>query len=526
MSFVVRHGRDEGPVDMYAELKFYLTLFMRRLPLFVVVTGAFGALGVVAALMSPDVYRAEAVLAQERPQISGNLLESGNQPSTSEQLDLIEQRLLTRANLIEVANLHNVFENRSEMTPDQVVAAMRTATSFFRSAGSDRAVVIDIAFEARDPQIAADVVGTYVTRILEENVRQRTSRAEDTLAFFQQEVQRLSLELDQRSAAILDFQNANIEALPDTLNYRLSQQSAIQERIGQLNREIASLEDQRTRLTQLFEATGRLTATIDQRSPEELELRAARIELEQARRVYAPGNPRVIALEQRVAVLEAAQQGRPVTPGEELPLTGDGALFGLQLSEIESRVSFNRDEVARLQASLANLEASIDRTPTNTVQLQSLEREYANTQSLYNAAVNSLAAARTGERIEVLSKGERISVLSQATPPDRPVRPNRNKIAAMGVAAGIGLSLGLIFLLETLNRSIRRPSELTSKLGIVPLVTVPYLPSRRETFVRRMRLGAALAVVFLGIPASLYVVHEQFMPLDTVVDRVVGRLGL
>jgi hypothetical protein len=145
---------------------------------------------------------------------------------------------------------------------------------------------------------------------------------------------------------------------------------------------------------------------------------------------------------------------------------------------------------------------------------------------LYNAAVNSLAAARTGERIEVLSKGERISILSQATPPDQPIRPNRKKIAAMGVAAGIGLSLALIVLLETLNRSIRRPSELTSKLGIVPLVTIPYLPSRRETMMRRMRLATAFAIVFMGVPASLYVVHSQFMPLDLVVDRVVGRLGL
>ncbi len=513
---------------MYAELKFYFTLFLRRLPLFVIVTGVFTAFGVVSAVMSPNVYRATAILAQERPQISGNLLAAGTQPSTSEQLDLIVQRLQTRANLLEIATQHNVFENRSEMSPDEVVSAMRSAMSVNRSSGSDRStIVINVAFEARDPKVAADVVGTFVTQILEDNVRQRTSRAEDTLAFFQQEVDRLSLELDQRSAAILEFQNANIDALPDSLTYRLGQQTNIQERIGQLNREIASLEDQRSRLTQLFEATGRLTATLDARSPEQQQLRAARIELEQARRIYAAGNPRVVALEQRVAVLESAQQTEPQGPGGDgAPLTGDAALFGLQLSEIESRVSFNREEVARLQAALASIEASIDRTPANTVQLQSLEREYANTQSLYNAAVTSLAAARTGERIEVLSKGERISVLSQATPPNNPIRPDRKKIAALGVAAGIAVSGGIIFLLEFLNRSIRRPSELTSKLGIVPFVTVPYLPSRRETILRRLRLGAAMSVVFLGLPASLYVVHDRVMPLDTVVDRVVGRLGL
>jgi uncharacterized protein involved in exopolysaccharide biosynthesis len=510
---------------MYAEIKFYLTLFMRRLPLFIVVTGVFTALGVTYAILSPNVYQAEATLVQERPQIANTEVTTTGQPSTSEQLGLIEERMLARANLLEIAERHNVFENRAEMTPDQVVSAMRAATSFSRSGGRNEAIVVTVAFEARSPKIAADVVGTYVTGILEENVRQRTGRAEDTLVFFQQEVDRLSLELDQRSAAILEFQNANLDALPDTLNYRLGQQASLQERISQLNREISALEDQRDRLNEIFEATGRLTESTAQRSPEELELSAARIELEQARRVFAPTNPRLIALEQRVAVLEASLDAR-TTPSEGAPQSNEAALFGLQMTEIDSRIAFNRDEIARLQASLADLQETIDRTPTNTVQLSALEREYANTQSLYNAAVANLASARTSERIETLSKGERITVLSQATPPDRPIRPNRKLIAAAGMAAGLGLSVGLFVLLEMLNRSIRRPSDLTKKLGIVPLVTVPYMPTRRETILRRARLAAAVAIVFMAIPAGLYTFHEQVMPLDRALGGVVGRLGL
>ncbi|MCU0906176.1 MAG: lipopolysaccharide biosynthesis [Rhodobacteraceae bacterium] len=510
---------------MNAEIKFYLTLFMRRLPLFIVVTGFFTAMGVSYAILTPNVWRAEATLVQERPQIANNLVGASGQPSTSEQLDLIEQRQMTRANLLQIAERHQVFENRAAMTPDQVVAIMRASTQFSRSAGSGQSIVLTVAFEGRTPQIAADVVGTFVSGILEENVRQRTGRAEDTLVFFQQEVDRLSLELDQRSAAILDFQNSNIDALPETLNYRLDQQASLQERIGQLNREIASLEDQRTRFTEIFEATGRLTGALQQRTPEEMELSAARIELEQARRVFAPGNPRLAALEQRVAVLEASIASNTV-PEEGAAASSEATLFGLQMAEIDSRIAFNRDEIARLQASLATLQETIDRTPANTVQFQALQRDYANTQALYNAAVVNLSTARTSERIETLAKGERITVLSQATPPNNPVRPNRKLIAATGVAGGLAVSFGLIALLELLNRSIRRPSDLTRKLGIVPLVSVPYLPNRRETLMRRTRLAAAVLVVFIGIPAGLYTFHEQVMPLDIALIEVVGRLGL
>jgi hypothetical protein len=94
------------------------------------------------------------------------------------------------------------------------------------------------------------------------------------------------------------------------------------------------------------------------------------------------------------------------------------------------------------------------------------------------------------------------------------------------MAAGLGMALGMIVLLEMFNRSIRRPSEMTKKLGIVPLVTVPYLPNRRETFLRRARLAGAVLVVFLGVPAGLYAFHEQVMPLDRALGGVVSRLGL
>ena len=64
----------------------------------------------------------------------------------------------------------------------------------------------------------------------------------------------------------------------------------------------------------------------------------------------------------------------------------------------------------------------------------------------YNAAVDSLATASVGERLEVMSKGERFSLIEPAVAPSAPDEPNRLLIASAGLAGGIGAGLGFILI--------------------------------------------------------------------------------
>ena len=81
-------------------------------------------------------------------------------------------------------------------------------------------------------------------------------------------------------------------------------------------------------------------------------------------------------------------------------------------------------------------------------------------------------------------------------------------------------------LAELLNRTIRRPVDLTRALGIQPLATIPYIES---SSVRRRRLALRTMLVIailISVPVALWVVHVQVMPLDLFFDKVLGRIGL
>jgi uncharacterized protein involved in exopolysaccharide biosynthesis len=510
---------------MKSELRFYASILLKRLPIIIVLTGLATAVATYVALTLPATFRAEALLLVESPQIPDELAASTVGNNAPEQLDIIQQRLLTRENLLDISNDLQVFPNRAEMVPDEVVDQMRGATSFRAVFGRDRATTLTIAFNSANPQTAAAVVNEYVTRALDENVRLRTGLAGQTLDFFEQEVARLGEDLSRQSARILEFKNQNLGALPEGMDYRLNRQSMLMERRAQLERERSNLQDTRNRFRQVFDATGQLPgAAQNALSPDQQELVAARRELEAARAVYSDANPRLRVLIARVEQLEREVAGSSGAVSESSDPAR--ALFDLQLSEIDAREAFLSEQIELITVELAQIEDSIARTPANSITLQALERDYENISARYNAASQRLATAAVGQRIELTAKGQRITVLRQAVVPREPTSPNRPMIVAAGIAAGLGAAGALVVLLELLNRTVRRPADLTRALQITPLGTLPYIATSSETVRRRGVLFGLLAIIAVGIPAGLYVLHVEYMPLDLLADRAMSRIGL
>ena len=124
------------------------------------------------------------------------------------------------------------------------------------------------------------------------------------------------------------------------------------------------------------------------------------------------------------------------------------------------------------------------------------------------------------------ASGGRIEVIEQPVVPSEPVSPNRPVIAGAGVFIGFLIGTAVVVVLEMLNRAIRRPLDLTRGLGISPLVTIPYIRTRREIFMTRLK-AVAIPVVVTGVAAAcLFAVDQFVMPLDLVLDKISDRLAL
>ena len=149
--------------------------------------------------------------------------------------------------------------------------------------------------------------------------------------------------------------------------------------------------------------------------------------------------------------------------------------------------------------------------------LADLQRELGNLQTQYDNAVAALGQAQVSEKIEVLSKGQRFTLIDAPVERNTPVSPPRMLIASAGVVGGLGAAIGFIVLWEMLNRSIRRPVELTQGLGIQPIATIPYIRTVGEQRRKRTLILAILALIVIGIPLALFAIDTYYMPLDELI---------
>ena len=505
---------------MNSELKFYFLLLKRRLPIMLAFIVVFCAIGVFMAMTLPPKYRANARLLVESPQISSEMAITTVQTSADKQLQIIEQRLMTRANMIDIANKFGVFENGSQMQPDEVFEAMADRVDISVSSGNrQRATIMTISFEDGDPRVAANIVNELVTLVESESASIRQTEAGETAEFFEGEVERLSEELTRKSAEIVAFKEANKDALPEEQEYRLNRQSQLLERLSLYQRDLVSQNEQRNRLLAVGTASG-TTVTL---TPDQQRLADLRNELNRLLSIYSETNPRVKIVRSQIAQLQAS-----MAPGGEGSANIDPmqTMLELQIADIEGRIEFLTSSIASTEAELAELQVAIEKTPENAIRLEALTRDYDNVQSQYNQAVSSLATAKVGESIEIQGRGERVSVIERAIAPNVPSGPNRKLVAGGGVFLGFSVASFFFVVAELLNRTIRRPVDLTRALGIQPLATIPFIESRAQTNRKRIMSFIALTAIIVGVPLMLWALHTFYMPLDLLVANALGLLGL
>lgn len=484
-------------------------------------------LAVAVAFLLPATYTSTARIIVESQQVPDSLAQSTVAQSTDERIQLIRQRLLTRDNLLGIASDVGLFADRPSMSPSDIVDEMRRATRIEgitrRSGRASFVSGVEIGFRARNPQAAARVVNEFVSRMLAQNVEQRTARATGTLTFFNQEVSRLASDLDQQAQRITDFKNSNQDALPDSLSSRQSELTMMRDRLFTRSTQRAGLAERRIAIVRAIEEGTTDFLAQGRQTPEMQELNRLRSSLIVQRAILSDSHPTVRLLNARIAALENSV-ALPQT------MTDDGApgasVLEQQVAIIDREIALIDERNAADEARIAELEASIRRTPSVEMQLAGLERQYSNLQVQYREAVLKRAQAEMGERLEANQQAERFEVIEQAIPAQKPVSPNRPLIVAGGVAGSLGLGVGLMLLMEMLNRAIYSVRDMERRLDLRPIVTIPYIRSSRERAVRVWRLRAILAAVAIGLPLALFVIDRFYLPLPLILDRFAETTGL
>jgi polysaccharide biosynthesis transport protein len=531
-------------LDQGLDLRFYMGVLRRRLLVMLLAFAALAGAAFAVALLLPPVFQSQARIIVESQQIPADLVRSTVTGLADERLQVIEQRITTRDVLLGLVERFKLFADE-RLTPTELVEEMRSRIAIERfelgsvgrrSRPDALTIGFTVGFEDRSPQIAARVANELVTLILAEDVKSRTSRASETTRFLEREADRRRKELVIIEAQISASKLANDSALPEKLPFLMTQLERAKNELATLERDIYATHEQQ-RLLELelnVRRAGSYGGTSVAGNAARQQLEALNMELARKRSVYTESHPDIQALRRQIASLE--KQGSPDMAGEPEGSIEPAAasfspdietrLLDEKINSLKARrtnLQGKRDEVAEVIAGLNEL---IIRVPEVQVQLGNLERRHENMRSRLEELSAKLDDAKLGERLELDKQAERFEVLEQPITPTEPVRPNRPLILFGGLGMAAAAALGIAFLLEMLNRTVRSAGDIARVLGQPPLAAIPYITTGGE--LRRGRWRVVL-IVLLGlatIAAALLAIHVTYLPLDEFAFRVLRRFGI
>jgi polysaccharide chain length determinant protein (PEP-CTERM system associated) len=398
-----------------------------------------------------------------------------------------------------------------------------------------------ISFAGKDPDKITKAVNILAEYFINESIKLMREEVYAASKFLQEELKSKSENLIKVENALKEYRTSFMGGLPEQLNSNLGMLLGLR---NQMNTKQESLRDENVRKIQLESQMSDIRRELESYAsgeaevPEEIakkepdsviRLRLLKDEYAKITGRYTEKHPDVIKVKKRIAEAEAeveaeakrAENEKSAEPQPETPKKkkkkGEADLIiakfketkehqlkdmAIQYDEALRTIKGLEEDIAAISVQIKEYEKRIEDTPKREQELLTLSRDYENIKDSYNKLLTRKLDADIAVSMEMKSKGKKFRVLDSAQVPKKPVSPDIKKLLAMCLAGGLGLGGGLIFLLDFLDTSLRRPEDIETLLGVAVLATIPNVYYRRMDKLKQ-KIELVLTFIFLSIGFSL-----------------------
>jgi succinoglycan biosynthesis transport protein ExoP len=365
----------QGEMSLHA----WVILMRRRRYWFL---GGLALILLVSALLAfflPPVYRSQSTILIEQQEIPQDIVRSAVTSFADQRVQMISQRVMTRANLLEIIHKFGLYPDLQKKKPDEsLVKRMRDDMKLDmisadvidpRSGRPTQATIaFALSYEYRSPDVAQKVTNELTTLYLNENVKNRTQLASGATDFLSEEADKLSKQTEQLEARLAAFKKQNSGKLPELTTMNLQMMDSTERELLNTQEQMRALEDRRILLEgQLAQSTPNeiLYDENGQRVPGPAErLKTLRARLISLSALYGDAHPDVVRVRKEIAAL-SKQLGQGETA--ETRTDDQDTLVSLQMELAMAREKYSPDhpDVKRLERLIAAQTAASPSAPSN-----------------------------------------------------------------------------------------------------------------------------------------------------------------
>ncbi len=345
--------------------------------------------------------------------------------------------------------------------------------------------LVQVNFEAGDPKLAANCVNTLADAFIDQNIEMKFEATEQATKFISDQIASLQTEIETKERRLQEYESkANIVALSDN-------ETTIIEKLGEINRALTAAQIDRLRKEAIYNELRNMgpdyiPEAINNPLIQRLREEYVRLKRDVARleELFQPEYPE---LQRRKVELESARS-QLAEETQNLVRSANSDFQTALNNERNLEKAFNEQRDAAFQLN------------SDAILYSGLKIEIANSKELLDSLMRRESETGVSARLKGL-RTSNIRVVDRARPPVSASSPNKRRNLILALLLGLGGGVGLAFLFDFLDNSVKTSEDVEKYSGLPTLGIVPSF--RLDAGVRGRLLGGRGKALSRGVAGHL-----------------------
>ncbi len=448
-------GEAGDDVDVMAYVRLLLTHWKMVVAVALVVTLA----GAAWAWTRPKRYRTSAKIVFEA---SPRLVKS----DVSVGLDWwkMERYVLAQIEVLRTERLALRVVERLGLAPTSDPAAEEAAANRLLGAIDVSRIkdtdILIISMTGSDAERISEWLNVYIQEYIAANIDDSLERTRQVYSVIQSKLEPLREQVEQSEERLTKFRERK-----DSLLFADEDKNVITEQVNTLTTEYAKAKADRIQLETKIAALRQLRAEkiAETSFPEVLndptiqslqqQKNAVEVDLNDKLRTYKEGHPVIKELRSRLNGIDARIAAQIKTI----------------LTSLEADYEIKKLREQSLYANIQQLKNQSIDLSKQTMEFEKLRRDYDQNKSFLEEMMSR------SKEVDISSSADlnNVRVIDPARPPKAPYTPNLRRSISMSLALGLFLGVGMVFLLDYVDQSLRTPEDVERCTGLDVLAIFP-----------------------------------------------------
>jgi polysaccharide chain length determinant protein (PEP-CTERM system associated) len=470
----------------------YIAMLRRRWVLIAIFAVIGPPLGYGVSKLLPPKYTSKTLVLVQPPTVSTKFVEPIETSGATQRLASMKEQILSRTRLEPILRQFGLYpEDVNRVSMDTLVGRLQEAIEvtpvepMAETSGNLPGFHINVTFS--DPRLAQQICTAVTSMFIEENLRISEQNSQLTTDFLSQQLDEAKKNLDEQDSKLAAFQGRHLDSLPDEeqtdlniLTNLTAQLDAATQALARAQQDKSFVEPLLTQQIDAWQASrdGAGSATLEE------QVAALRLQLTDLQARYTDDYPDVIKTKNNIVVLEkkiAENESRKTAAGADPDKVKPGSVGEpLQVTQLRAQIHSYDQVIAektkdqeKIKEQIKEFEARVQSSPAVAEEYKELTRGYQTALDSYNDLLKKQSDAGMAKELLQEQEGEQFRVLDPADLPSAPSFPKPINFALGGLGGGLAIGLGLAFLVEMRDSSLRSERDVEFALRLPVLAVVP-----------------------------------------------------